>query len=1151
MQITRLRITGFKSFVDPTDLGIEPGQSGIVGPNGCGKSNLVEALRWVMGENSPKSMRGSGMDDVIFAGSGNRPARNMAEVTVTLDNSGRTAPPAFNDADVLEVSRRIEREAGSVYRVNGREVRARDVQILFADASTGAHSPALVGQGRIGELISAKPRNRRQLLEEAAGISGLHSRRHEAELRLQAAETNLTRVADVIQQLEGQLSALRRQARQATRYRNLSGDIRRTEARLLLGRWTAAQEAIARAEAELAEAEAKVTFETERTAAASVHEIEASQGLPALRDDEAKAAAAYHRLVVERDRLDAEDARLRADLERLTRSIGEAEADLSRERERLADADSALERLQSERTGLEEAGTGAADKLAEAEALVRGARETLQACEQALDKATRDAANVAAQRASLKRTIEDNQSRLARHAAERDSLAQEQAALEQAARETAAIETARASLEQARSVVAQAQLDVADAETRRSQSERDELALREPLQTADRRVSRLKAEAEAITKLLGGGTGDLWPPVVDAITVEPGYEAALGAALGDDLDLPANEAAPAHWSDLGALEGTHALPGGAEPLSSFVTAPAALQRRLALIGVVDGEHGKALQAQLLPGQRLVSRAGDLWRWDGLTAHAEAPTAAAQRLAQRNRLKELYGEIVSAEGEAVVLRNQSHDLRRAVEDAANAERAARQTLRSAEAGAGSARERLAEAETAAARMDARRQALADSDARLAREIEAAEARVQSANEALAGLAADETLAQAVQAARDAAAEARLAVSEHQSAFDLLRRELNLREARAKEIARDITSWTDRRAHAARQIETLDQRLQEARAQHEAAAARPAEIAALHDGLGAALAEAEAKRRQAADALAAGETGLRNAAREARTAEHDLGEAREARARLDAMKASAHERADELRGRIREALECEPEGVLERAELAEGDELPAVEEMEKRLERLKRERETLGGVNLRADEEATEVEAQLNGLSTERTDLEAAIAKLRQGIGKLNAEGRERLLASFDIVNGHFQRLFTHLFGGGTAELKLVESDDPLEAGLEIFARPPGKKLQVMTLLSGGEQTLTALSLIFAVFLSNPAPICVLDEVDAPLDDANVERFCNLVDEMTRITQTRFMIITHHPLTMARMDRLFGVTMAERGVSQLVSVDLAAAEKVLVA
>lgn len=1146
MKITRLRLSGFKSFVDVTELPVEPGRSGVVGPNGCGKSNLVEALRWVMGESSPKSMRGTGMDDMIFSGTASRPARNMAEVTLLIDNGKRTAPAQFNDSDVLEVSRRIERELGSVYRVNGREVRARDVQILFADASTGAHSPALVRQGQIGEIIAAKPRDRRRLLEEAAGITGLHSRRHEAELRLRAAETNITRLQDVILNLETQLAGLKRQARQATRYRNVAAQIRALEIALLKRRWEAATASAAEAESALREADMGVARATEAAAHASTTQADAATALPALRDAEARAAAALQRLTVERERLDADEQRAAADKERVERTLADIATDLAQAEELLADAAAAGAKLAEEEAEIARARESAASDIKTAADIVEEREAVRENRDSALESATKQAAEAAAERTRLEREIAALRGRIDQLEAEIRHLGAERGDLVDRATEGSSFLASREAARTASLAAEAARKRHAEAEAARTAAEAAELSERTPLQETDRNLARLRAEAGALAKLVGAGEGALFPPVIDAISVTPGYELALGAALGLDLDAPSDRAAPAHWDDLGPLAESPPLPQGAIALDNFVKAPPALARRLAQTGVVEPEVGKALQAALKPGQRLVSRKGDFWRWDGFTAAADAESHAAKRLAQRNRLRELDAEMARAEDEANDLRTRYHALRLAAETAAIDERACLAAARDADARATEAREALAALETAAVKADAERKGVDDAIARLETEREAAFTRLSTAEAEWAAAPAPEDLEREVSAAREAAQEARRTLVEAQGALDLLQRAEAGREGRLQEIRREATSWKERETRARTQIDTLHARAAEAEAERERLQALPEKIASDRARLLFMLEEAERVRGAAADKLAEAEQHLKAKDTEAKTANAALAQTREERARLEAMLAGAKERIAELALHIRETVDLTPEALV--AQTDEARHVPETpEEIELKLERLKRERETLGAVNLRADAEAQEVEAQLNAMQTEMRDLESAIGKLRHAIGKLNAEGRERLLSAFDVVNGHFQRLFTHLFGGGMAELKLVESDDPLEAGLEVFARPPGKRLQVMTLLSGGEQALTALALIFAVFLSNPAPICVLDEVDAPLDDANVERFCNLVDEMTRQTDTRFLIITHHPLTMARMDRLFGVTMGERGVSQLVSVDLASAER----
>jgi chromosome segregation protein len=1148
LKFTRLRLSGFKSFVEPTELYVEPGLTAVIGPNGCGKSNLFDALRWVMGETRPSSIRGSEMDDVIFAGSAGRPSRNVAEVTLFIDNSDHTASAPYTESDTIEVSRRIEREAGSVYRINGRDVRQRDVQIFFADASSGAGSTAFVRQGQIGLLISQKPLARRAILEEAAGIGGLHQRRHEAELRLRAAETNLSRLEDVIREVEGQLASLKRQARQASRYRNLSGHIRKAEALAHYLRWTAAEARAAVASEELSAAAAQVAVATEVAAKASTVQSEAAALLPPLRQTEAERGAAHHRLVAQREQLDAEEARAREAAQRIRQLIAQAETDQEREKLLEHDANSALADLGREAANLNAANDSAAEDLAAAERLSAEMSESLAETERLLERLTAELADWNARKASLERgrdlataLLESSTSQLTSAQTRLDAAleaAREAPDVHAAERET---ESARGGREEARTAAASARAAFTDAEAAEAHA-------REPLEAAEREVQRLSAEVKALSDLLHPEGEGLFPPLVDAVTVQAGYEAALAAALGDDLQAPLDNSSPHHWRDLGDFDFDPVLPEGVKPLNEFVKAPAALNRRLAMTGLVFPDQGAELQKQLKPGQRLVSARGDVWRWDGFVASADAPSASAVRLSQRNRLTALESEVEQAKETRAA---RFADYARAKE----AREAAREAWRIAEAQERAAEQTLIASQdqaTRAARAAAERASqLASLEAEIRRLTQSVEAAEESHRQAVSGLEElgdGSTLAHNVTEAREKTAEARTKAGEARGALESLRREGEARRLRLGAIAEEQARWNMRKADAEKHIAELARRGEELAAELAAAEQVPEQIVQKRSALLDAIATAEAARNQASDARQQAESVLMEADKEAKSADAALSTAREERARAQALSEAAAQRIEELKTRIQDELECAPSDLAERAEIKDDEELPPLEQAEKRVERLKQEREQLGGVNLRAEEEAAEQETRLTTLVADRDDLVGAIDRLRRGIQSLNREGRERLIASFEKVNANFQQLFTKLFEGGEAKLTFTESEDPLEAGLEIFARPPGKRLQSLALLSGGEQALTAMALIFAVFLVNPAPVCVLDEVDAPLDDANVERFCNMLTEMTKLSGTRFLVITHHALTMSRMDRLFGVTMAERGVSQLVSVSLADAEKI---
>jgi chromosome segregation protein len=1148
LQFTKLRLAGFKSFVEPTELTVGPGLTGIVGPNGCGKSNLVEALRWTMGESSAKQMRGGEMDDIIFGGTADRPARNVAEVIVGLDNSERSAPAAFNDSEELSVSRRIERAKGSTYRVNGKEMRARDVQLLFADAATGARSAGLVSQGRIGAVIAAKPTERRTILEEAAGITGLHSRRHEAELRLRGADTNLERLDDVLATLEAQRLSLKKQARQASRYRNLSGHIRRAEATLFHLRWQAAVHDLDTCRERLRTVEARVAELTRRAGAAAAQQAERAAGLPELRQGEAEAAAELQRLLLARDALADEEQRLEAARQACENRLQQVAADSERERALAADAELALQTLSEEQAGIERARQGEEEARETAARALAAARDAVDAVDARLTELTERVANDEARRASLAATLADLDERRRQLSARAADITRQRATLEGEAIDAASLESAETALATAREALESTRARIVAAEADRQRATDDADAAAETLRTAEAALARLEAEEQALAEILNTGDGETLAAVIDDVTVSPGYEAALGAALGDDLSAPADETAPVRWHTLPPLSTAPSLPQGAEPLARFVEAPPALARRLAQIGVVaDEAQGTRLTEGLVQGQRLVSRDGALWRWDGYAVSADAATAATTRLEQRNRLTDLRARLGDARAEVDEATTKATAARAAADEAAAADRTARADLNDADTAYTRQRDTDAEIKERARQHAARLAALAENGESIERDLSAAEERYRETETALAALPQSAAARDEIATLRGELNECRAVQSDRQSAHDQVIRAAEERRRRLDDIARELASWRERSDGAAGRLGQLEERRQAVTVELESLSTRPKEIMEQRNVLLTKIEGAEQRRTVAADRLAESEARLAAAERDLRAAESELAQARESRVRIEGAVEQGEQACDALGDRIAERLETTPDQLAAVAELADGADLPELEAVERRVERLLRERETMGPVNLRAEQESIELNEQIESLETERADLEAAIEKLRRAIAELNREGRERLMSSFKEVDQNFQTLFVRMFGGGRAHLALTESDDPLEAGLEIMASPPGKRLQVLSLLSGGEQALTALALLFAVFLTNPAPICVLDEVDAPLDDANVDRFCTLLDDMAASGLTRFLVITHHRLTMARMHRLYGVTMAERGVSQLVSVDLQEAEE----
>jgi len=1149
MQFTKLRLLGFKSFVDPTELTIADGLTGVVGPNGCGKSNLLEALRWVMGENRPTAMRGAGMEDVIFAGASSRPARNYAEVTLTLDNTERLAPAGFNEDDRIEIVRRITRDAGSAFKTNGGDVRARDVQMLFADASTGSHSPALVRQGQISELINAKPKARRRILEEAAGISGLYQRRHEAELKLKATAANLERVDDVLAQLDQRLGMLSRQVRQAARYREIARELRQAEALLLYRRWREADAAHLAAESTLTQTTTIAARARAEAARCAQVRIDTADALPPLREEEAVAGAVLQRLSAEGDALKDREHRARRAVERLEATLAQLHRDLDREGQLNRDAAESSERLEWEQAALKQAGAGHEDLSAEAQKAATDAAATLKTLEATLDRQAEDAARLAARHQATARRLEEARKIHDRAVAERDKA--DKAASQVAADlidAQARLHAARMAQDATTKQATAAEDSLQQAEKARDSAQTVEAEARAAASAAAGEARALDGEVTALRRLLARDSSDSGQ-ILDLIRVERGYEAALGAALGDDLKAAMVQTHGSGWAELSQYEDVADLPAEAGRLADHVTAPAVLARRLQTVGLVPAALGDALQTALTPGQRLVSREGDMWRWDGyrVTA-ADVPSTTALRLQQKNRLEELEAAHRTALHAAESTQAAHGKARKTLDQAAAQDAKARAARRTADEAATQATRALNRAEADVSMLEGRAETLRLASERRDEDVVEAQLALDEAlaqGEALEDL--DEVRA-AVEESKNSVVEARALMLSARARADEIRREGDARIKRLQELTKEISGWKLRLQTAGKRSAELEARIDATQAELTSASTQPAQIAAKRADLAREVERAEVRRAGAADALAVGEAAARAAEQAEREAERAASDAREARARDEALRDAAAVALTAAAERIEDELDVTPQALLDTLE-ADPAKIPAVEVIETDITRLRRQRDALGALNLRGEEDSREVREERDTLAAEKADLDAACEKLRTGIANLNREGRERLLGAFDTVNENFARLFTHLFGGGEAKLELIESDDPLEAGLEIMCQPPGKKLSTLSLLSGGEQTLTALSLIFAVFLANPSPICVLDEVDAPLDDANVSRFCDLLDEMTRTTSTRFLIITHHAVTMSRMDRLFGVTMAEQGVSQLVSVDLRRAEEMV--
>ena len=1132
MKIRRLKLSGFKSFVEPSELRIEPGLTGIVGPNGCGKSNLLEAIRWTMGEGSPKSLRGGGMDDVIFAGTATRPPRDFAEVSILVERESADGDGAPEES---EVTRRIERGAGSAYRIDGRDVRAKDVALLFADAATGAHSPALVSQGRIGSVIAAKPTERRQMLEEAAGIAGLHARRKDAEQKLRATEVNLARLGEILAEQEARAGALRRQARAAERYRQLSDKIRAVEARLVHARWAEADQSAESANREANQAGEQVAALQKVVADAQTKQQEASAQLAKRRGElgEARDSALNlaHQLASARARRDTVIRRL-DELERLESSLA---ADIAREEALQGDAARAIAQLEEERVAIDR-------RLVDAEAVAARIAGELSATEAASREAEAALADLLARQAAMRAerrvaeaALEAAQSQLARTEQERMRLAEQLNVLGDGSEAARGREDAERRAKAAGIALADADKARVEAEQGRAAAADRRDAAESALAAARAIFSAARSEHDALARALDHGGRS----AIASLAAEPGYERALAAALGEDVDAAIGGEGPRRWQGSSPLADDPALADGLAPLTDHVEAPPEVERRLRQVGVCDVDEGQLLAV----GQRLVTRDGQLRRWDGFVSTGGG-AAAAERLIRSNRLAELAGELPSLERALTDAQAERNSAIQAVDGFRTVAEEARSAAAEAEK---EARESARAGDTATAaleRLEAQRVGLGERLGDLAPVIEAAAEAVAAAAEVIAGLTDPAELEEELERARSAASKAAGTVADKRAEAATRARETAADRERNGAMGREQVEWRKRRGDAeARLAQTLErQKSQEA---------ERAELLDQPDRLGEGISELEkaiaGNQSTVADAATAeqeAERAVAEASAKVAQGGEALTAARETRAAATARAEAQRARSAEYARICVERFECVPQRLPEKFGF-DPEEVRDPEAESSQLERLTADRERLGPVNLVAEHELAEIDEARTSGAAEAEELTQAIHRLRGSIGSLNREGRVRLLAAYEKVDAHFRSLFRTLFDGGQAHLELIESDDPLEAGLEIMAQPPGKRLSTLTLLSGGEQALTAIALIFALFLTNPAPICVLDEVDAPLDDANVERFCDLLERMTHETNTRYLIVTHNAVTMSRMHRLYGVTMIEKGISRLVSVDLSAA------
>ncbi len=1133
MKLISLRISGFKSFLDPTEIQIKEGLTGIVGPNGCGKSNIVEAIKWVMGETSAKLVRGDGMDDVIFSGTNDRPARNFAEVTIKLDNSEKKAPANFNQFDEIEITRTIEREKGSTYRINNKQVRARDVQLIFADTGTGARSTGIVSQGRIAQIIDASAEDRRVILEEAANIKGLHNRRHEAELKLSGASENLNRLFDIEQTYKEQLSELEKQGRKAARYRSIGDRIRKAEASLFLNLLKSAEKEADALKIQLITSEDNVNASQIEASKYTELKIKILNTIPDLKKIEKEKAIILQKLNIDKIRIEEEKSSIKKNLENTTNQINQIKNDIDREFRIKEDASKTLLNLDLDKKKLHEENKKNSSKFKKSSNLVIKLKKQSKAAEENLSSITSKILSLNTGKKklenkvlTLKEKIETSKKQISEIYKNEDKKI---------------LQTNKKKIEDKKNILLGKKKIFEVKKNLLNKIEILKLDLSNQKNNISLELNQLNAELNSLLSLLGNNFL-IKNSFEKSITYDTKLQKAIGSVLGESLLAPiisSNKAKKdaSYWRYDFTTSVSSKLPEGTTPLISESKKLSIFDRALVGIGLVKNEEiALSLQKKLTFGQALTTIDGGLWRWDGFVQPLGVRNKYSERLEQITKIKLLQKEI------PLVEKNQSKNFKKLNKTILEIEEN-KTILSELQMEIDNLYEEINLLEIENSKIEAKLQSSSILISDLQNNKKVSENELVILERELVDITNLPSLLAEELKIRNIADQYRNQLTDAIASEQQTKNLENFQSQNLTQINDQIENWKIREKEANSRLNLLKERLKLSQNEKIELSKLPNDFEEQEKILNSKLNEAFEKRNLAADNLALAETNLIEHEKNEREAEKKVGLLREEMIRIDALSNLSITKIKNIEDRIFEKLRINSNELIKFINVDENEIFSkSVETLEKTVQRLLNEREALGNVNLRAEDEMNEMKNKVENLSNEIVDLEQAINKLRSGIFELNREGRERLINSFEKVNDNFKNLFQKLFGGGNAELKLIGNEDPLKASLEVLASPPGKKMQLLSLLSGGEQALTSIAIIFSVFLCNPAPICILDEVDASLDDTNVSRFCDLLDNIESKTKTYFMVVTHHRHTMSKMDRLFGVTMENKGISKLVSVDL---------
>ena len=1157
MKFTRLKITGFKSFVDTTALDIKPGLTGLVGPNGCGKSNIVEAMKWNMGEAGPSRLRAGEMNDVIFSGTKGRPSRNSAEVILTIENNNEKLLQTYTNSDEIEVSRKIEKDEGSTYRINNKEVRQRDVQILYADIAIGSRSNAIVDQGQVGKIINSKAQERRQILEEAAGISGIHARKHETELKLKSTEVNLEKLEEIVTNDRMRLKELSRQSNQAKRYKIISENIRELDAIILYQRWNKNLINIERLKKELETFTENVNKVTRKISSKSLQQEKIENDLSPLREDAQKYAnllnkfkVEYDLLIKEEESLSLEQATQKENIKYLKMEILNEE-NLHKELDnQFKELDNVISKISSNNTNInlsqlnenlenakkEEAYNS--EVLTEAERVLSyniSQRDNLNNDISKLKLQNIDAVN------NLKNTREElnNLNNISKDNDKKDIFYKDINILKKRLQE-----------EDINEELIIKKIDLVKVEIKKFNEQTNEKKI--VLQGKLRNIDQYNASKDILTKLFESDEKNI---VINYLKFPKGFEKAIEASLGHGLKA-ALEKSSIEWRNI-EQNTLNKLPEGIISLSEHAKGVPEVFNILKLTGLVENTvQGDLLQHKLMPGQQLVTKNGGLWRWDGYTHNEDAKTPANQILQNKTNLIDLNSKIKTSLLEADKCESIILNLHSKIELAEKNIREYNTKLLNINNNKIEIRNTIEQKQNALSiyienhnENKTKLAILQSSKLKYKQLLETLSNDMDNYQNKEKSLISIEILKKNIDQITIKNNEKKIELSNQISIYQKELSTIENKENQLTQLKNEQFRLNAQLTNIINRINNLKNNQSKAELNLKNLDFKPIKIEDSKIKILKEIDNLEENLTKTSNLLSESENTNKNIINNLRSYNEELIQYRENRARQEGLLQQSHERQNDDKKIIYEKLNISPDKFNEIIDISK--EFLDIEQSNLALEKLIIQRERIGPVNLIAEEDSEKLRIKLEEIEKEKEDLINAISKLRTSIRTINKEARSKLLEAFDEVNKYFKELFINLFGGGEAYLKLEGSDDPLESGLELMASPPGKKLQQMSLLSGGEQALTAMALIFSVFLTKPSPICVLDEVDAPLDESNVDRFLDLIDSISKKSGTRFLVVTHHRLTMARMDRLYGITMQEPGVSQLVSVSLKEAEKIKIA